>query len=105
MPLSWSAQGIQKLRPYFLMALNMQDVTRNVLIAIMVVVAVINLITCLIILALERMRMIGILKAIGAGDWAVQRIFYDTAIITLSGIVAGVILALGILYLQVKPVL
>ena len=103
MPLSWSAQGIQKITPNIFDWLNMQDVTRNVLIAIMVVVAVINLITCLIILVLERMRMIGILKAIGAGDWAVQRIFLRySLIITLSGIVAGVILALGILYLQVK---
>jgi len=103
MPLSWSAQGIQKITPNIFDWLNMQDVTRNVLIAIMVVVAVINLITCLIILVLERMRMIGILKAIGASDWAVQRIFLQySLIITLSGIVAGVILALGILNLQVK---
>ncbi|MBK7098154.1 MAG: ABC transporter permease [Sphingobacteriales bacterium] len=103
MPLSWSAQGIQKITPNIFDWLNMQDVTRNVLIAIMVVVAVINLITCLIILVLERMRMIGILKAIGASDWAVQRIFLRySLIITLSGIVVGVVLALGILYLQVK---
>ena len=40
----------------------MQDVTRNVLIGFMVIVAVINLITCLIILVLERIRMVGVLN-------------------------------------------
>ena len=79
----------------------MQDTTRNVLIGFMIVVALINLITCLIILVLERMRMIGILKALGATDWTVQKIFLrHSAIITIRGIVIGTALALGLLFLQ-----
>jgi len=103
LPPTWSAQSIQRITPNIFDWLNMQDVTRNVLMGIMVVVAVINLITCLIILVLERMRMVGILKAIGASDWQVQKIFLrHSLIITLSGIVGGVIFALGLLLLQVK---
>lgn len=103
LPANWNAIGIQKITPNIFDWLNMQDVTRNVLIAIMVVVAVINLVTCLIILVLERMRMIGILKALGASDWEVQKIFLRySLIITLSGIVIGAATALALLYAQIK---
>lgn len=103
LPPSWTAQSIQRITPNIFDWLNMQDVTRNVLMGIMVVVAIINLITCLIILVLERMRMIGILKAIGASDWQVQRIFLrQSLIITLTGIIGGAAIALGLLWLQVK---
>ena len=74
----------------------MQDVTRNVLIGFMIIVAVINLITCLIILVLERVRMIGILKSLGATDWTVQKIFLrHSLIITVTGIIIGAAFGLG----------
>jgi len=79
----------------------MQDTTRNVLIIFMIIVAVINLITCLIILVLERLRMIGILKSLGATDWTVQKIFLrHSALITITGIIIGAAIALGLLFLQ-----
>lgn len=103
LPSNWVAQGIQKITPNIFDWLNMQDVTRNVLIGIMIVVAVINLVTCLIILVLERMRMIGVLKALGASDWTVQKIFLRySLIITVIGIVIGAASALALLYAQVK---
>lgn len=102
-PLDWSAQSIKNVTPNIFDWLNMQDVTRNVLMVIMVVVALINLITCLIILVLERMRMVGVLKAMGAKDWTVQKIFLrQSLIITLTGILVGAAVGLGFLLLQVK---
>ncbi|HZH96224.1 MAG TPA: FtsX-like permease family protein, partial [Flavisolibacter sp.] len=47
--------------------------------------------------------MIGILKAIGASDWTIQKVFlYHSLFITFSGIILGTAISLGILWLQLK---
>ena len=100
-PQIWDTKTIRQVNPNIFDWLDMQDVTRNVLIGFMTIVAVINLITCLIILVLERVRMIGILKAIGSGNWTIQKIFSQHSLfITITGIVMGVALALALLWLQ-----
>ena len=100
-PVTWNTISVKNISPNIFDWLNMQDVTRNVLIGFMIIVAVINLITCLIILVLERIRMIGILKSLGATDWTVQKIFLrHSVLITITGIVIGAAVALGLLWLQ-----
>lgn len=100
-PLTWNTLSVRNISPNIFDWLNMQDMTRNVLIGFMIAVAVINLITCLIILVLERVRMIGVLKALGATDWTVQKIFLrHSTLITIIGIIAGALLAFGLLWLQ-----
>ncbi|MGB3006936.1 MAG: FtsX-like permease family protein [Chitinophagaceae bacterium] len=100
-PETWNTISVKNISPNIFDWLNMQDVTRNVLIGFMVIVAIINLITCLIILVLERIRMIGILKSLGATDWTVQKIFLrHSAIIAITGIILGAAVGLGILWLQ-----
>ena len=100
-PPTWDTQSVKNISPNIFDWLSMQDVTRNVLVAIMIAVAIINLVVCLIILVLERVRMIGILKSLGATDWTVQKIFLrHSIIITITGIVIGAVVALAFLYLQ-----
>lgn len=100
-PQLWETKTIKEIYPNIFDWLKVISTNSTVLISIMIIIAVINLITCLIILVLERLRMIGVLKALGASDWTVQKIFLHHAIIiTLMGIAGGTAFALGILWLQ-----
>lgn len=101
LPAGWNSKTMREIYPDIFDWLNLQNTNKYILIAVMTAVALINLITCLIILVLERTRMIGVLKAIGAADWKIQQIFmYYGALITLWGITLGLILGLGISILQ-----
>lgn len=102
-PQLWETRTVREILPYIFDWLYIQNTNQAILITIMIIIALINLITCLIILVLERLRMVGILKALGASNWAVQKIFLiHASYITLAGVVLGTLLGLGLLWLQME---
>lgn len=97
------AQTIHQAYPQIFDWLNLQDVNEQVILILMVLVAGINMITALLILILEKTRMIGILKAIGMSSAGVQKVFlYKAAYLIGKGLIRGNLLGLGLCLLQLK---
>jgi len=101
LPSEWMSKSIKEIYPNIFDWLDIQDVNRNVVFIVMGIVALINLITCLLILMLERTNMIGLLKSMGATNWTIQKIFILYAsFITLAGVGFGLIIGVGICLFQ-----
>ena len=83
--------------------LQLQDMNEVVILGLMLAVAIINMITALLVLVLERSNMIGILKALGEKNTRIRQIFlYQAAVITLNGMFWGNLIGLTICFLQKK---
>lgn len=77
--------------------LSLLDVNTQVILVLMLAVAVINMISALLIMILERTNMIGILKALGSNNWNIRKIFlYNAAYLIGLGLLFGNILGIGI---------
>lgn len=71
------------------------------IIAIMIIVAGINMITALLVLILERTTMIGILKALGSSNWSIRKVFlFNASYLVGLGLLWGNIIGLGLLFAQ-----
>ncbi len=81
--------------------LSMMKMNERIIIFIMLVIAIINMITALLILILERTQMIGVLKSLGMKNGAIRKVFlYNSAVIISIGILFGTILGVGICLIQ-----
>jgi lipoprotein-releasing system permease protein len=81
--------------------INIFDNNTNGIIAIMIFVAGINMITALLVLILERTQMIGLLKALGANNRSIRKLFlYNASYLILLGMFWGNVIGLGLLFAQ-----
>ncbi|QQL48437.1 ABC transporter permease [Mucilaginibacter ginkgonis] len=77
--------------------LKLLDVNAQIMLVLMVAVAVINMISALLIMILERTAMIGMFKAFGASNWSIQRIFlYNAAYLVGVGLLLGNLFGIGL---------
>ncbi len=103
MPANWVATTIKDYYPQIFDWIGVQTVNRNVTITIMLLIAIVNLLTCLFILMLERIPMIGTLSALGATQNFIRQVFlYQASIICWMGIGLGTTMGIGLSYLQQK---
>jgi lipoprotein-releasing system permease protein len=102
-PYNLNAQSIKEKTPQLFDWLDLQDMNVRVILILMLIVGGINMITALLILILERTRLIGILKALGARNWSIRRVFLYSAVhLTLQGLLLGNTIGLGFAFLQKK---
>ena len=103
LPENWVASTSADIYPQLFDWIQVQSINRDITIIIMLFIAVVNLITCLLILLLERVPMIGSLNAMGATHAMIQKVFlYQASFIALVGIGLGVFIGLGLSILQLK---
>lgn len=102
-PKNWVATKIIDYYPQIFDWIGVQTINRNVTITILLIIAIVNLITCLLILMLERVTMIGTLTAMGANQYFIRKVFlYQASFITWIGIGLGLLIGLGLSWLQIQ---
>ena len=95
------ATSIEEDYPQIFDWIGVQTVNRNVAVTIMLIIAVVNLLTCLFILILERVHMIGTLSAMGANEQFIRKVFlYQVSFINWMGIAIGSVIGIGLSLLQ-----
>lgn len=81
--------------------LQLFDFNIVVILIVMIMVATINMVVALLVLILERTQMIGILKAIGASNWSVRKMFlYNASYLIFRGLFWGNLIGISILLIQ-----
>ena len=96
-----NTQTIVEKYYYIFEWLKLFDFNIIVILIIMIVVATINMVVALLVLILERTQMIGILKALGANNWAVRKIFlYNAFYLIVRGLFWGNCIGIGLILIQ-----
>ena len=100
---SLDTQTIVEKYYYIFEWLKLFDFNIIVILIIMIAVATINMVVALLVLILERTQMIGILKALGANNWAVRKTFlYNAFYLITKGLFWGNTIGIGLLIIQQK---
>jgi lipoprotein-releasing system permease protein len=101
LPILLKSYTIKENYPIIFEWLGLLDLNAVIMLVLMTAVALINMISALLIMILERTAMIGMLKAMGARNWVIQKVFlYNAAFLIGIGLLLGNLLGLGVGYFQ-----
>ena len=95
------SRSVEESSPEIFTWLSLLDVNTQVILGLMLIVGVINMVTALLIIILERTNMIGMLKAMGMRNSSMMKIFLYNAIYLVGiGLLLGNFLGLSLCFLQ-----
>jgi len=95
------SQTIREANPQIFDWLQLQDMNALIIIALMILVAGINMVSALLVLIIERIYMIGILKSVGANNGTIRKVFIYVATWMIGkGIIWGNLIALSFCLIQ-----
>jgi lipoprotein-releasing system permease protein len=95
------SETIYEINPNIFEWLQLQKTNEYIILGLMLLVAILNMVSALLILILDRRRMIGLLKALGARNSQLRNIFiFNAAFIVLQGLAWGNLIGIGIGMLQ-----
>ena len=101
--ISLRAESVEDRHDVIFKWLKIVDSNAVIIIVLMTVVAVVNLITAFLILIVDRTQMIGVLKALGARNGQVVKVFlYKGVSMVLPGLIIGNLVGLGLAFIQLK---
>lgn len=97
------AENIESIHDVIFKWLEIVNSNAVIIIVLMTIVSVVNLITAFLILIVDRTRMIGVLKSLGANNWQVVKVFLIKGLsMVVPGLLIGNALGLGLAYMQLK---
>lgn len=103
LPYDLRISTVQDQYPQIFNWLALLDVNVIVILVLMVVVAAITMVSTLLILIMERTNMVGVLKALGANNRSIMKIFlYKAAYIILRGMFWGNFIGLVFYFVQLN---
>ena len=98
---SYFLRTIKQINPQIFSWLDLLDINVVIILILMMLVAGFTMISGLLILILERTNMIGILKAQGANNWSIRKIFlYHSYFLVGKGMIIGNLVGLFICFVQ-----
>ncbi len=101
MPSDWKLETVDELYPALFDWMSMLDRNIVIFICLLLVVACFNLIATLWVLIMERIPMIGLLKALGSSPKQIRTVFWwNGFFILIRGVIIGNAIAILFCYLQ-----
>ena len=98
---SLNTRTIVEKYAYIFEWLKLFDFNIIVILVVMIIVATINMVVALLVLILERTQMIGILKALGANNWTVRKVFlYNAFYLIVRGLFWGNLIGISLILVQ-----